>query len=152
MKKYRSLFCFVTVASGLLNLCSNEVFPCSVSTWHQPKKKNMSAYQVFCKEYRVTIVADHPGIGKDISHPQLCSVRLYLRNSAVNSASQQAPSSYGTEIPQSSCFFPPLALFWSHFRFCLSPPVPGRDKLSVYIPQSEKMGHWIKLNVREPCT
>ncbi|XP_006890230.1 PREDICTED: HMG domain-containing protein 4 isoform X2 [Elephantulus edwardii] len=26
------------------------------------KKKNMSAYQVFCKEYRVTIVADHPGI------------------------------------------------------------------------------------------
>ncbi|XP_059042787.1 HMG domain-containing protein 4 isoform X2 [Mustela lutreola] len=27
-----------------------------------PKKKNMSAYQVFCKEYRVTIVADHPGI------------------------------------------------------------------------------------------
>lgn len=34
----------------------------------QPKKKNMSAYQVFCKEYRVTIVADHPGIGKGISH------------------------------------------------------------------------------------
>ncbi|KAF3814482.1 hypothetical protein GH733_017640, partial [Mirounga leonina] len=29
----------------------------------KPKKKNMSAYQVFCKEYRVTIVADHPGIG-----------------------------------------------------------------------------------------
>ncbi|MXQ80095.1 hypothetical protein E5288_WYG013591 [Bos mutus] len=28
----------------------------------EPKKKNMSAYQVFCKEYRVTIVADHPGI------------------------------------------------------------------------------------------
>lgn len=28
----------------------------------KPKKKNMSAYQVFCKEYRVTIVADHPGI------------------------------------------------------------------------------------------
>ncbi|CAO2611332.1 HMG domain-containing protein 4 [Lemmus lemmus] len=28
----------------------------------RPKKKNMSAYQVFCKEYRVTIVADHPGI------------------------------------------------------------------------------------------
>ena len=28
----------------------------------------MSAYQVFCKEYRVTIVADHPGIGKNISH------------------------------------------------------------------------------------
>ncbi|XP_063111626.1 HMG domain-containing protein 4 isoform X2 [Cavia porcellus] len=26
------------------------------------EKKNMSAYQVFCKEYRVTIVADHPGI------------------------------------------------------------------------------------------
>ncbi|XP_010614230.1 HMG domain-containing protein 4 isoform X3 [Fukomys damarensis] len=25
-------------------------------------EKNMSAYQVFCKEYRVTIVADHPGI------------------------------------------------------------------------------------------
>lgn len=66
----------------------------------------MSAYQVFCKEYRVTIVADHPGIGKDISHPQLCSVRLYLRNSAVNSASQQAASSYGTKIPQSSCFSP----------------------------------------------
>ncbi|EHB11159.1 HMG domain-containing protein 4 [Heterocephalus glaber] len=28
----------------------------------QPKKKNVSAYQVFCKEYRATIVADHPGI------------------------------------------------------------------------------------------
>ncbi|XP_005374713.1 PREDICTED: HMG domain-containing protein 4 isoform X3 [Chinchilla lanigera] len=28
----------------------------------KPKKKNMSAYQVFCKEYRVSIVADHPGI------------------------------------------------------------------------------------------
>nr|XP_020015167.1 HMG domain-containing protein 4 isoform X1 [Castor canadensis]XP_020015168.1 HMG domain-containing protein 4 isoform X1 [Castor canadensis] len=28
----------------------------------KPKKKNMSAYQVFCKEYRATIVADHPGI------------------------------------------------------------------------------------------
>lgn len=28
----------------------------------KPKKKNMSAYQVFCKEYRVAIVADHPGI------------------------------------------------------------------------------------------
>ncbi|XP_038612191.1 HMG domain-containing protein 4 isoform X2 [Tachyglossus aculeatus] len=28
----------------------------------KPKKKNMSAYQVFCKEYRVTIVAEHPGI------------------------------------------------------------------------------------------
>ncbi|XP_053112978.1 HMG domain-containing protein 4 isoform X2 [Hemicordylus capensis] len=28
----------------------------------KPKKKNMSAYQVFCKEYRVNIVADHPGI------------------------------------------------------------------------------------------
>jgi hypothetical protein len=27
----------------------------------------MSAYQVFCKEYRVTIVADHPGIGKNLS-------------------------------------------------------------------------------------
>ncbi|KYO36403.1 HMG domain-containing protein 4 [Alligator mississippiensis] len=27
-----------------------------------PKKKNMSAYQVFCKEYRATIVSDHPGI------------------------------------------------------------------------------------------
>lgn len=37
--------------------------------WHQPKKKNMSAYQVFCKEYRVTIVADHPGIGKSVSDP-----------------------------------------------------------------------------------
>ncbi|XP_026633107.1 HMG domain-containing protein 4 [Microtus ochrogaster] len=33
----------------------------------KPKKKNMSAYQVFCKEYRVTIVADHPGIGKNLS-------------------------------------------------------------------------------------
>ncbi|XP_044297067.1 HMG domain-containing protein 4 isoform X1 [Varanus komodoensis] len=28
----------------------------------EPKKKNMSAYQVFCKEYRVNIVAEHPGI------------------------------------------------------------------------------------------
>ncbi|XP_012927709.1 HMG domain-containing protein 4 isoform X1 [Heterocephalus glaber] len=28
----------------------------------KPKKKNVSAYQVFCKEYRATIVADHPGI------------------------------------------------------------------------------------------
>nr|XP_033785461.1 HMG domain-containing protein 4 isoform X2 [Geotrypetes seraphini] len=28
----------------------------------KPKKKNMSAYQVFCKEYRINIVADHPGI------------------------------------------------------------------------------------------
>ncbi|XP_034259040.1 HMG domain-containing protein 4 isoform X1 [Pantherophis guttatus] len=28
----------------------------------KPKKKNMSAYQVFCKEYRVNIVAEHPGI------------------------------------------------------------------------------------------
>ncbi|NWJ01686.1 HMGX4 protein, partial [Crypturellus undulatus] len=28
----------------------------------KPKKKNMSAYQVFCKEYRTTIVSDHPGI------------------------------------------------------------------------------------------
>uniref|UniRef100_A0A8C8SDW7 High mobility group protein 2-like 1 n=1 Tax=Pelusios castaneus TaxID=367368 RepID=A0A8C8SDW7_9SAUR len=28
----------------------------------KPKKKNMSAYQVFCKEYRVTIVSEHPGI------------------------------------------------------------------------------------------
>ncbi|XP_043922318.1 HMG domain-containing protein 4-like isoform X1 [Protopterus annectens] len=26
------------------------------------KKKNMSAYQLFCKEYRVNIVAEHPGI------------------------------------------------------------------------------------------
>ncbi|MEJ1286130.1 HMG box domain containing 4 [Cricetulus griseus] len=31
-----------------------------------PKKKNMSAYQVFCKEYRVTIVADHPGIASSV--------------------------------------------------------------------------------------
>ncbi|KAM4721940.1 HMG domain-containing protein 4 isoform 2-T3 [Rhinophrynus dorsalis] len=28
----------------------------------KPKKKNMSAYQVFSKEYRVSIVAEHPGI------------------------------------------------------------------------------------------
>ncbi|XP_029445993.1 HMG domain-containing protein 4 isoform X2 [Rhinatrema bivittatum] len=28
----------------------------------KPKKKNMSAYQVFCKEYRVNIVAEYPGI------------------------------------------------------------------------------------------
>ncbi|XP_030063961.1 HMG domain-containing protein 4 isoform X2 [Microcaecilia unicolor] len=28
----------------------------------KPKKKNMSAYQVFCKEYRINIVAEHPGI------------------------------------------------------------------------------------------
>uniref|UniRef100_A0A8C0ZAI3 HMG-box containing 4 n=1 Tax=Cyanistes caeruleus TaxID=156563 RepID=A0A8C0ZAI3_CYACU len=28
----------------------------------EPKKKNMSAYQVFCKEYRTTIVSEHPGI------------------------------------------------------------------------------------------
>ncbi|XP_042324492.1 HMG domain-containing protein 4 isoform X2 [Sceloporus undulatus] len=28
----------------------------------KPKKKNMSAYQVFCKEYRVNIVTEHPGI------------------------------------------------------------------------------------------
>ncbi|NWS22888.1 HMGX4 protein, partial [Pachyramphus minor] len=28
----------------------------------KPKKKNMSAYQVFCKEYRTTIVSEHPGI------------------------------------------------------------------------------------------
>uniref|UniRef100_A0A8D0CGM0 HMG-box containing 4 n=1 Tax=Salvator merianae TaxID=96440 RepID=A0A8D0CGM0_SALMN len=27
-----------------------------------PKKKNMSAYQVFCKEYRVNIISEHPGI------------------------------------------------------------------------------------------
>lgn len=33
----------------------------------------MSAYQVFCKEYRVTIVADHPGIGKHISHLSVSS-------------------------------------------------------------------------------
>ncbi|NWU89957.1 HMGX4 protein, partial [Upupa epops] len=30
--------------------------------WERPKKKNMSAYQVFCKEYRTTIVSEHPGI------------------------------------------------------------------------------------------
>ncbi|KFO81662.1 HMG domain-containing protein 4 [Cuculus canorus] len=30
--------------------------------WEKPKKKNMSAYQVFCKEYRTTIVSEHPGI------------------------------------------------------------------------------------------
>lgn len=41
--------------------------PILFSLWCQPKKKNMSAYQVFCKEYRVTIVADHPGIGKNLS-------------------------------------------------------------------------------------
>ncbi|NWW43003.1 HMGX4 protein, partial [Pedionomus torquatus] len=28
----------------------------------KPKKKNMSAYQVFCKEYRTAIVSEHPGI------------------------------------------------------------------------------------------
>nr|AAI69998.1 HMG2L1 protein [Xenopus laevis] len=28
----------------------------------KPKKKNMSAYQVFSKEYRVSIIAEHPGI------------------------------------------------------------------------------------------
>ncbi|XP_066452468.1 HMG domain-containing protein 4 isoform X2 [Eleutherodactylus coqui] len=28
----------------------------------KPKKKNMSAYQVFSKEYRGSIIADHPGI------------------------------------------------------------------------------------------
>ncbi|NXT26343.1 HMGX4 protein, partial [Syrrhaptes paradoxus] len=28
----------------------------------KPKKKNMSAYQVFCKEYRTTILSEHPGI------------------------------------------------------------------------------------------
>ncbi|NXD63195.1 HMGX4 protein, partial [Eolophus roseicapillus] len=28
----------------------------------KPKKKNMSAYQVFCKEYRMNIVSEHPGI------------------------------------------------------------------------------------------
>ncbi|NWH36189.1 HMGX4 protein, partial [Chloropsis hardwickii] len=28
----------------------------------KPKKKNMSAYQVFCKEYRTNIVSEHPGI------------------------------------------------------------------------------------------
>ncbi|KAG8556509.1 hypothetical protein GDO81_018101 [Engystomops pustulosus] len=28
----------------------------------QPKKKNMSAYQVFSKEYRGSIIAEHPGI------------------------------------------------------------------------------------------
>ncbi|XP_072511962.1 HMG domain-containing protein 4 isoform X2 [Notamacropus eugenii] len=33
-----------------------------VEKTEKPKKKNMSAYQVFCKEYRVTIVAEHPGI------------------------------------------------------------------------------------------
>ncbi|NXL91059.1 HMGX4 protein, partial [Alectura lathami] len=30
--------------------------------WEKPKKKNMSAYQVFCKEYRTNIVSEHPGI------------------------------------------------------------------------------------------
>ncbi|XP_068108174.1 HMG domain-containing protein 4 isoform X1 [Hyperolius riggenbachi] len=29
---------------------------------NQPKKKNMSAYQVFSKEYRGSIVAEHPGL------------------------------------------------------------------------------------------
>uniref|UniRef100_A0A8D2P4N2 High mobility group protein 2-like 1 n=1 Tax=Zosterops lateralis melanops TaxID=1220523 RepID=A0A8D2P4N2_ZOSLA len=33
-----------------------------LSSSDQPKKKNMSAYQVFCKEYRTTIVSEHPGI------------------------------------------------------------------------------------------
>ncbi|XP_067830792.1 HMG domain-containing protein 4a isoform X2 [Heptranchias perlo] len=28
----------------------------------EKKKKNMSAYQLFCKEYRINIVAEHPGI------------------------------------------------------------------------------------------
>ncbi|XP_078540263.1 HMG domain-containing protein 4 isoform X1 [Lissotriton helveticus] len=28
----------------------------------KPKKKNMTAYQVFCKEFRVNINADHPGL------------------------------------------------------------------------------------------
>ncbi|XP_035196383.1 HMG domain-containing protein 4 [Oxyura jamaicensis] len=30
--------------------------------WEKPKKKNMSAYQVFCKEYRTNIVSEHPRI------------------------------------------------------------------------------------------
>lgn len=30
----------------------------------QPKKKNTTAYQVFCKEYRVNINAEQPGLGK----------------------------------------------------------------------------------------
>eukprot|EP00061_Rhincodon_typus_P019058 g48499.t1 len=30
----------------------------------EKKKKNMSAYQLFCKEYRINIVAEHPGIAK----------------------------------------------------------------------------------------
>ncbi|XP_069053277.1 HMG domain-containing protein 4a [Lepisosteus oculatus] len=28
----------------------------------KPKKKNMTAYQVFCKEYRVNITSEHPGL------------------------------------------------------------------------------------------
>ncbi|XP_028671422.1 HMG domain-containing protein 4a [Erpetoichthys calabaricus] len=28
----------------------------------KPKKKNMTAYQVFCKEYRININAEHPGL------------------------------------------------------------------------------------------
>lgn len=30
----------------------------------KPKKKNTTAYQVFCKEYRVNINAEQPGLGE----------------------------------------------------------------------------------------
>lgn len=35
----------------------------------KPKKKNTTAYQVFCKEYRVNINAEQPGLGKRSSSP-----------------------------------------------------------------------------------
>ncbi|POI31514.1 hypothetical protein CIB84_004736, partial [Bambusicola thoracicus] len=34
----------------------------TTASFAKPKKKNMSAYQVFCKEYRTNIVSEHPGI------------------------------------------------------------------------------------------
>ncbi|KAK2539588.1 hypothetical protein Q9233_001628, partial [Columba guinea] len=54
-KKKQELLC-VRKWADIAQICSAIILFCL------PKKKNMSAYQVFCKEYRTTIVSEHPGI------------------------------------------------------------------------------------------
>lgn len=63
----------------------------SLLVFIQPKKKSASAYQVFCKEYRVNITAEQPGLGTpfDGNCPLMCMLKVRM-NGCVS-----APTVFG---------------------------------------------------------
>lgn len=109
----------------------------------------MSAYQVFCKEYRVTIVADHPGIGKDITDLSFSYFPFSISEvvQSIQSVSRQLLSIVLEEHKSHSCLSSA-----SHFRFLSSVTPSIKERISfLLISLTDKIGNSNSTSFEAQC-